>query len=52
MPRAPTVPGFGGMITSLPVCRATAAASASDENGMPWQNTTRPTDRLPLTRWR
>ena len=35
MPMAPMSPGFGGTITSAPVCRATAAASASDANGMP-----------------
>jgi hypothetical protein len=52
MPRAPTVPGFGGTITRLPVSRATAAARASDAKGMPWQNTTWPTEREPFTRFR
>ena len=52
MPIAPTVPGFGGTMTSLPVCRATAAARASAENGMPWQKITLPIERLPLTRFR
>ena len=52
MPSAPTVPGFGGTTTAAPVWRTTAAASASDENGMPWQKTTCPTERLPLTRFR
>jgi hypothetical protein len=52
IPHAPTVPGFGGTITSAPVCRATAAASASALKGIPWQNTTSPTERLPFTRFR
>ena len=49
---APTVPGLGGTITSAPVCRATAAASASALKGIPWQKTTSPTERLPFTRFR
>ncbi len=52
IPSAPTVPGLGGTITSLPVCRATAAASASEEKGIPWQKITSPTERLPFTRLR
>ena len=52
MPSAPMIPGLGGTTTSLPVCRATAAARASDAKGMPWQNTTRPTGRAPFTRFR
>ena len=52
MPRAPTVPGLGGTITSAPVWRATAAASASEAKGMPWQKMTSPTERLPFTRFR
>ncbi len=52
MPSAPTVPGFGGMMTSQPVWRATAAARAGAANGMPWQKTTCPTLRLPFTRLR
>lgn len=52
MPKAPIAPGCGGTTTSPPVLRATAAASASEANGMPWQNTTAPTGRWPLTRFR
>jgi hypothetical protein len=35
IPSAPVNPGSGGIITSLPVCRTTAAAKASDEKGIP-----------------
>ena len=49
---APTVPGEGGTMTSAPVWRATAAASASALKGMPWQKTTLPTGRCPFTRFR
>ena len=35
IPSAPMVPGFGGTSTSRSVWRATAAASASDANGIP-----------------
>ena len=52
MPMAPCRPGCGGTITSAPVCRATAAASASEAKGMPWQKITWPTERDPLTRLR
>ena len=52
MPMAPCSPGRGGTITSAPVWRATAAASASEAKGMPWQKITWPTERLPLTRLR
>jgi len=52
IPRAPMVPGFGGTTTVAPVWRATAAASASELKGIPWQKTRRPTVRGPLTRFR
>ena len=52
IPSAPTVPGFGGTTTSVPVWRATAAARASQEKGIPWQKTRSPTLRDPFTRFR